>query len=89
MLIDIYMKIREDSLNHFQVTERTFCDGQSSMGNNSKSIKARVMVAALCIREDSLNGFQVTERTRVDRQADAGRINNVFPNPKGGDIMLL
>ena len=50
MLIDIYMKILEDILNRFQVTERTrFCDGQSTKGNNSKSIKARVMTIALCI----------------------------------------
>ena len=49
MLIDIYMKFLEDILNRFQVTERTrFCDGQSSKGNNSKSINARVMVLALC-----------------------------------------
>ena len=39
MLIDIYMKFREDSLNSFQVIERTrFCD--SSKGNNSESINA-------------------------------------------------
>ena len=49
MLIDIYMKFLEDILNRFQVTEETrFCDGQSSKGNNSKSINARVMVLALC-----------------------------------------
>ena len=49
MLIDIYMKFREDNLYSFQVIEQTrFCDGQSSKGNNSKSIKARVMVFALC-----------------------------------------
>ena len=49
MLIDIYMKFLEDILNRFQATERTrFCDGQSSKGNNSKSISARVMVLALC-----------------------------------------
>ena len=77
MLIDIYMKFRADSLNGFQVIERTrFCDGQSSKGNNSKSINAGVMVLALCTSsvlidiymkfcEDSLNGFQVIERTRV------------------------
>ena len=48
ILIDIYMKFREDSLKGFQVIERTqFCDGQSSKGNNSKSINARVMVLAL------------------------------------------
>ena len=49
MLIDIYTKLREDSLNGFQVIERTlFCDGQSSKGNNSKGINARVMVLVLC-----------------------------------------
>ena len=48
MLIDIYMKFPKDSLNGFQVIERTqFCDGQSYKGNNSKSINARVMVLAL------------------------------------------
>ena len=44
-----------------------------SKGNNSKRIKARVVVFALCtscyyicmkFRENSLNGFQVLERTR-------------------------
>ena len=50
MLIDIYMKFCVDSLNSFQVIERTrFCDGQSSTGNSSKSINARVMVLALCM----------------------------------------
>ena len=49
MLNDIYMKFLENILNRFQVTERTrFCDGQSSKGNNSKSINASVMVLALC-----------------------------------------
>ena len=49
MLIDIYMKFLEDSLNGFQVIEQTrFCDGQSSKRNNSKSINARVMVLVLC-----------------------------------------
>ena len=49
MLIDIYMKFREDSLNGFQVIERTqFSDGQCSKGNNSKSINARVIVTVLC-----------------------------------------
>ena len=48
MLIDSYVKFHEDSLNGFQVIERTlFCDGQISKGNNSKSMKARVMVPAL------------------------------------------
>ena len=38
-----YMKFLEDSLNGFQVIEQTqFCDGQSSIDNNSKSINARV-----------------------------------------------
>ena len=50
MLNDIYMKFLDDILNRFQVTERIqFCDGQSSNGNNSKSINARVMVLALCM----------------------------------------
>ena len=50
MLTDIYIKFLEDILNRFQAAERTrFCDGQSSKGNNSKSINARVMVLALCI----------------------------------------
>ena len=50
MLIDIYMKFREDSLNGFQVIEQTqFCDRQSSKGNNSKSINARIMVLVLCM----------------------------------------
>ena len=49
MLIDIYMKFREDSLNGLQVIEQSrFCDRQNSKGNNSKSINARVMVLALC-----------------------------------------
>ena len=64
--------------------EKRFCEGQSSKGNNSKNINARVTVLALsahrlmlidiCMkfREDSLRGFQVTERTRfvTDRQTD-------------------
>ena len=50
MLIDIYMKFCEDSLNDFQVIEwKRFCDGQSSKGNNSKSINASVMILALCM----------------------------------------
>ena len=49
MLSDIYMKFLEDILNRFQVTEQIqFSDGQSSKGNNSKSINARIMVLALC-----------------------------------------
>ena len=47
MLIDIYMKFSEDSLNRFQVIEQTqFCD--RVQGNNSKSINAKVMVLSLC-----------------------------------------
>ena len=54
MLIDIYMKSPEDSLNGFQVIEGTqFCDGQSSKENNSKSINARVMVLALCMSSNA------------------------------------
>ena len=50
MLIDLYMNCRDSSLNRFQGIEQTrFCDGQSSKGNNSKSINARVMVLALCM----------------------------------------
>ena len=49
MLIDICVKFREYSLSGFQVIERhDFCDGQSSKGNNSKSIKGRVTILALC-----------------------------------------
>ena len=49
MLIDIYIKFREDSLNGFQVIERTrFCDEQSSKANDSDTINARGMVLALC-----------------------------------------
>ena len=47
ILIDIYMKVRKDSLDGFQVTGRTrFCD--KSKENNSKCINARIMVLALC-----------------------------------------
>ena len=76
MLIDIYMKFCEDRLNSFQDIERTqFCDGQSSKGNNSKSIMqelrflhsaCRLMLIDIYMkfRDDSLKGFQVIERTR-------------------------
>ena len=47
MLIDIYMKFREDSLNSFQIIEETDFVTESK-GNNYKSINARVMVLALC-----------------------------------------
>ena len=54
MLTDIHIKFREDILNGFQVIERTlFCDGQSSKGNNSKSINARVIVLVLCITSNA------------------------------------
>ena len=73
MLIDIYMKF-EDSLNGFQVIERTrFCD--RVQGHYSKSINARVMVLVFCtssnveiymkFSEDSLNDFHVIEWTPV------------------------
>ena len=49
MLIDIHMKFLKVILNMFQVKGgSSFCDGQSSKGNNSKSINARVMVLVLC-----------------------------------------
>ena len=75
MLIDIYMKFREDSLNGFQVIEPTRFCYKVPREIAKKSINARVMVlgAARCLmlidiymkfREDSLNGFQVIERTR-------------------------
>ena len=49
MLIDICIKFHEYSLSSFQVIERTrFCDAQSSKENNSKSIKGRVTILALC-----------------------------------------
>ena len=38
MLIDIYMKFREDSSNSFQVIERTrFCDRQTPRGKTISS----------------------------------------------------
>ena len=50
LLIDIYIRFGEDSMNSLEVTEQTqFCDGQSSKGNNSNSISARVMVLVLCM----------------------------------------
>ena len=63
--------------------ETRFCEGQSSKGNNSKNINARVtvlgsasrlMLIDICMkfREDSFRGFQVTERTQfvTDRRTD-------------------
>ena len=50
LLIVINMKFHEVILKGFQVIKRTrFSDGQSSNGNNSKSINERIMVLALCI----------------------------------------
>ena len=74
MLIDIYMKFPEDSLNGFQVIERTrFCD-KSPREITQKVYKQELWF--LCsahflmlidiymkFRKDSLNGFQVIERT--------------------------
>ena len=50
MLVDTYIKFREYSFkSDFQVIERTlFFYAQSSKGNNSKSIKGRVTILALC-----------------------------------------
>ena len=49
MLVDTCINVREYSLSGFQVIEQTrFCDVQSSKGNNSKSIKGRVSILALC-----------------------------------------
>ena len=48
MLIDIYMKFLEDSLNGFQVIEWTLFVTESK-GNNLKSINARVIVLVLCM----------------------------------------
>ena len=56
ILVDICMKIHKDSLKTFQVVdtiETQFGDGRSSMGNNSRSINARVMVLALCISSNA------------------------------------
>ena len=49
MLVDICMKFHDASLYGLKVIERTrLCEGQSSKGNNSKNINARVTVLALC-----------------------------------------
>ena len=49
MLVDTCIKFREYSLSGIQVKERTrFCDGQRSKKNDSKSIKGRVTILALC-----------------------------------------
>ena len=49
MLVDTCIMFRECSLSGFQFIERHgFYDGQSSKENNSKSIKDRVTILALC-----------------------------------------
>ena len=49
MLIDIYRKFHEDSLNGFQVIERTqFCD-KNPRAMTQKSINASVTVLVLCM----------------------------------------
>ena len=53
MLVDICMKFHDASLYGSKVyradtMETGFCEGQSSKGNNSKNINARVTVLALC-----------------------------------------
>ena len=57
ILVDICMKIHrqlEDfSSCRTDTIETQFGDGRSSMGNNSRSINARVMVLALCISSNA------------------------------------
>ena len=59
ILVDICMKIHEDSFNEdfsscrTDTIETQFGDGRSSMGNNSRSINARVMVLALFISSNA------------------------------------
>ena len=50
MLIDNCIKFREYSLKWFTSyrADTIFLDAQSSKGNNSKSIKGRVTILALC-----------------------------------------
>ena len=52
MLVDICMKFHDASLYGLKVIERIRWrqdfEGQSSKGNNSKNINARVTVPALC-----------------------------------------
>ena len=47
MLIDIYMKFREDSFKVFKLQSQ-YNFVTESKGNNSKSINARVMVLLVC-----------------------------------------
>ena len=67
ILIDIYMKFCEDSLNGFQVIERTQFCAKVPKGKNSKSINARVMVLAHC--HQSIN--QIFNATRHHRHIEA------------------
>ena len=57
MLVDICMKFHDASLYGLKVIERTmetrFCEGQSSKGNYSKNINARVTVLALCMSSNA------------------------------------
>ena len=54
MLVDICIKIHEDSLKGFQFIEQTrFGDGQSSKGNNSNSINVSFMVLALSMSSNA------------------------------------
>ena len=55
ILVDICMKIHEDSFSSCRTDtiETQFGDGRTSMGNNSKSINARVMVLALCMSSNA------------------------------------
>ena len=56
MLVDICMKFHDASLYGLKVIEQTrwrFCEGQSSKGNNSKNINARVTVLALCMSSNA------------------------------------
>ena len=53
MLVDICMKFHDASLYGLKnyradMMKTRFCEGQSSKGNNSKNINARVTVLALC-----------------------------------------
>ena len=52
MLVDICMKFHDASLYGLSyradTMETRFCEGQSSKGNNTKNIDARVTVLSLC-----------------------------------------
>ena len=57
MLVDICMKFHDASLYGLKVIERTRWrqdfEGQSSKGNSSKNINARVTVLALCMSSNA------------------------------------